>query len=97
VPRLSSAIRSTETPDGYVLFDRDRGRFLCLNPVASTILGLALQGLQEHEIAHRIAADYVVDSETAQTDVHEFVQSLWRGGILDEAQSQTRPEQMDNL
>lgn len=97
MPRLSSAIRSTETPDGYVLFDRDRGRFLCLNSVASTILGLALQGLQEREIASRIAAAYVVESETAETDVHEFVQSLYRDGILDETQPHTRMEQMDNL
>jgi hypothetical protein len=76
VRHLSPAIRCAETPDGRVLFDRDQARILCLNSVASTILGLALQGLGEEEIAGRIAADYVIDADKARADVHEFLESL---------------------
>jgi hypothetical protein len=86
VARLSPAIRYTETADGHVLFDRHRGRMLCLNPVGSTILELALEGLQEEEIVSRIATEYVVDVRTARTDVREFLQSLCNHHIFEEGQ-----------
>jgi hypothetical protein len=86
VTTLSPAIRAARTPDGYVLLDTEWGRLFCLNPVGSRIFDLLRQGLAEKRIVSQIVADYAVSCETAQADVHEFLESLFRHRIFDQRQ-----------
>jgi Coenzyme PQQ synthesis protein D (PqqD) len=96
VSSVSPAIRSTRTPDGYVLLDIERGRMFCLNPVASRIFDLLQQGLCEDRIVAQIAADYTVAFETAEADVHQFLESLARHHILDDRQASQHGEKRGN-
>jgi hypothetical protein len=92
VATLSPAIRAARTTDGYVLLDTEWGQLFCLNPVGSRIFDLLQQGLAENRIVSQIVADYAVSCETAQADVHEFLESLFRHHIFAERQGSQQGE-----
>jgi hypothetical protein len=79
---ISSSIRRTQTPDGAVLLDVERGQMLCLNPVGSKILALIAAGSEEEEIAERVSAEYGVDRHIVRADVSEFLETLRQHGVI---------------
>jgi hypothetical protein len=79
---ISNAIRRTQTPDGAVLLDVERGQMFCLNPVGSKILELLDTGRDEGQIAQQVSEEYSADLDTVRGDVHEFLEALSRGHVL---------------
>jgi hypothetical protein len=79
---ISSSIRRTQTPDGGILLDIERGQMFCLNSIGSKILDLLEEGHNEGRIAEQISAAYGTDIETVRMDVHDFLESLNQQHIL---------------
>jgi hypothetical protein len=79
---ISSTIRKTETPDGAVLLDVERGEIFSVNVIGSKILELLHVGLDETAIASQLSSIFGVDPEQVRTDVHEFLETLHRRHIL---------------
>lgn len=78
--RLSDTIRRTETADGGILLDIQRGRMFCV--VGAKILELIQQGYDESRIADEISRDYGASKDVVHTDVIEFIEALWKHHIL---------------
>jgi len=79
---ISSTIRRTQTPDGAVLLDVERGEMFSVNAIGSKILNLLHAGLDETEIASQLSTTFGADPEQVRTDVHEFLETLDRRHIL---------------
>lgn len=86
---ISTAIRKTETPDGAILLDIERGQMFSVNGVGSRILELLGTGLDEAEIAGQLSATCGVDLEQVRVDVHDFLETLNRLHILDQGPTAT--------
>jgi len=86
---ISTAIRKSETPDGAVLLDIERGQMFSVNGIGSRILELLGTGLDEAEIARQLSATWGVDLEQVRADVHEFLETLNRLHILDQGPTAT--------
>lgn len=89
---ICSAIRQTQTPDGAVLLDIERGQMLCLNPVGSKILELVGSGFEEEEIASEVSALSGMNIKTVRTDVHEFLGTLTRHHVIERCERATGQE-----
>lgn len=87
---ISSAIRKTETQDGAVLLDVERGQMYCLNLVGSKILELIASGCDEREIIDRLSAVYGAKNGGVRADVREFIETMRKHGIVDRRVSNTR-------
>jgi hypothetical protein len=81
---ISSSIRRTQTPDGGVLLDIERGQIFCLNVIGSKILDLLEEGHNEGRIAEQVSAAYGTDIETVRMDVHDFLENLNQQHILEQ-------------
>jgi Coenzyme PQQ synthesis protein D (PqqD) len=81
---ISGTIRRTETPDGAVLLDVERGQMFSVNSIGSKILELVGKGSGEAAIAAQLSATYEADLEQVRADVHEFLEALSRHHILGE-------------
>ena len=82
MPRISDAIRHTQTKDGGIVLDILHGEIFCLNSIGSSILKLLDEGCDEAHIANEISHAYGVSIETARTDVDEFIEALKQHHIL---------------
>jgi Coenzyme PQQ synthesis protein D (PqqD) len=82
---ISKAIRRTQTQDGGILLDVERGRMFCLNAVGSKILELLDTGCDEPQIAARVSATCDADSDTVRVDVHDFLLVLSNLHIIEHA------------
>jgi len=83
---ISRAVRQTQTQDGAVLLDIERGQMFCLNSVGSKILELIGSGCDEQEIVGRVSAAYGADIDIVRADVREFLETLSRHSILQPCQ-----------
>ena len=81
---ISSSIRRTQTPDGGILLDIERGQMFSLNEIGSKILDLLETGYDEGQIAEHLSAAYGTDIDTVQVDVHDFLESLNQQHILEQ-------------
>ena len=79
---ISSTVRRTQTPDGTVLLDVERGQMFCLNPVASQIVEMIVSGASESDIAQKLATSFGQDINTVRTDVCEFIENLRRHHVI---------------
>jgi Coenzyme PQQ synthesis protein D (PqqD) len=93
---ISRTVRRTQTQDGAVLLEIERGQMFCLNSVGSKILELAGSGCDEPEIARRLSAEYGADIDTVRADVREFLETLSGHSILQPCQRPTRGKQDTN-
>jgi hypothetical protein len=71
-----AGVRSTDSQDGGIVLDIDRGQMFRLNGVAALIVARLRQGCMELEILQEIARQYHVSEETATADLGEFLKSL---------------------
>jgi hypothetical protein len=92
LPAISQAIRKTDTADGAVLLDVERGQMFSVNSIGSKILELLDKGFAEAEIATQLSAACGVDLEQVRTDVHDFLEALNRHHILGEGHKATPGE-----
>jgi len=81
---ISKTIRRTQTPDGGVLLDIERGQMFCLNPVGSKILDLLDEGCDRAQIVDQVSAAYEADVEVVRVDVRDFLDALCRHRIVRE-------------
>jgi predicted flavoprotein YhiN len=86
---ISRTVRRTQTQDGAVLLEIERGQMFCLNSVGSKILELIASECDEHEVARRISAEYGADIDIVRADVREFLETLSRRSILEPCQRTT--------
>ena len=80
--KIHQHIRSTRNDDGSVVLDVRRGKMYGLNPVASQILELLGQGLDEAQIKSKISRRFCVDLITVDKDVDEFLSKLAELGVI---------------
>lgn len=85
--RVAESIRSTHGPDGAVVLDIRQGQMFNLNPVGSRILELLESGAHESAIVDDISQRFSVGRDIAEADVREFLESLKRHHIVDDAES----------
>jgi hypothetical protein len=83
--KISSAIRSTSTPDGAVLLDIQHGRILSLNRTGSRVFELLQGGLDQDQIAGEISKECGVDTDRVRTDVRDFIRALKEHNVLEAA------------
>jgi hypothetical protein len=83
VIRISESVRNTHNQDGGVVLDIRHGRMYGLNFVGSRILELVKQNFQEPQIAEEISLQFGVGLDTATSDVHEFLESLDKHGLIE--------------
>jgi Coenzyme PQQ synthesis protein D (PqqD) len=83
VIRISQNVRNTHNQDGGVVLDIRHGRMYGLNFVGSRILELVKQNYQELQIAEEISRQFGIDLNTATLDVHEFLESLDKHGLIE--------------
>ena len=74
--KISEHIRSNRNEDGSVVLDVLRGKMYGLNPVASRILELLGQGLDETQVKAELSRQFSVDLDTIDKDVDEFLLKL---------------------
>jgi Coenzyme PQQ synthesis protein D (PqqD) len=80
--RISDAIRRTETSDGGILLDIQRGQMFCLNLVGAKILRLLEEGRDEASIVEEISRQYGASKEVVSADVRGFIEMLRKQEIL---------------
>jgi hypothetical protein len=79
---ISNTIRSTQTPDGAILLDIERGQMFCVNGIGSKILELLGAGCDERQIVDQVSAAYSADIDQVRADVNDFLETLTVHHIL---------------
>ncbi|HEU5409260.1 MAG TPA: PqqD family protein [Nitrospira sp.] len=82
--QLAGQVRSASCADSGVVLDIEHGRMFRLNCVASRMLKLVKSGLQESEIAAKIAEEFGIDFKTVECDTREFLEMLERFDVIEE-------------
>lgn len=80
--RLSTHVRTVNSPDGGALLDLRQGRMYRVNAVGSIVLELLTAGNSEDVIASEISERCGVAHDTALADVREFVASLRQNTLV---------------
>ncbi len=95
---LSNTIRRTQTPDGEILLDVERGQIFSVNIVGSKILELLESGHNEARIVIHLSAMDGADVDSVRADVHDFLTALSRQHILNLSPETvgTEPEATDD-
>jgi Coenzyme PQQ synthesis protein D (PqqD) len=83
--RISDTIRRTETADGGILLDVQRGQMFCLNAVGASILELIERGYDEAQIAEQISRESAVNQQVVREDVIEFIATLRKHQVVQPA------------
>lgn len=85
--KVSEGIRSTHSQDGAIVLDIRQGQLFNLNYVGSRILELLETGATESAIVDEISENFAVNRDIAKHDVQEFVESLKKHQLLEDATS----------
>jgi hypothetical protein len=80
--RLSTHIRTVNSPDGGALLDLRQGRMYRVNGVGSIVLELLTAGNSEDVVAREISERCDIARDTALADVRDFVASLRQNGLV---------------
>jgi Coenzyme PQQ synthesis protein D (PqqD) len=82
--RVAESVRSTHGQDGAIVLDIRQGQMFNLNFVGSRILQLLKDGSATPEVIDEIVREFGVSRHLAENDVHNFLQSLRRYGLVEE-------------
>jgi Coenzyme PQQ synthesis protein D (PqqD) len=80
--RISDAVRSTSTQDGFILLDTRHGRIFGLNEVGSKVFDLLQRGFDQAQIADEISRDFGMSLAIVRQDVSDFLDRLGKHEIL---------------
>jgi Coenzyme PQQ synthesis protein D (PqqD) len=80
--KLSENVRVSQDQEGAILLDVSRGKIYGLNPVASRIVMLLTQGLDEDQLKSEISREFSTDIESVRSDVDEFLADLARHQLI---------------
>jgi hypothetical protein len=75
---ISSSARLTQSQDGGVLLDIERGAMFTLNPVAARIVELLARERSVQALVAEISREFAVSEEIVKGDVQEFLSLLWQ-------------------
>lgn len=89
--RVPNGVRSTQSQDGAIVLDIQRGRVFRLNVTGALIYARLQQGHSHTEIVKAITEEMGVAQETAEKDVSDFVQTLEQRHLLCCDGSETNP------
>jgi len=89
--KVSNRVRSTQSQDGTIVLDIERGRMLRLNLTGSLIFERLQRGQTESQIADGISQEFRVSQDIAQTDVGEFLKSMEQAGLIRKDTPQVSP------
>ena len=79
---ISERVHFSQVNDEVVILDEASDSYLALNEVGATIWTAIGEGLDDQQIAVRIAERYDVEDERAETDVTEFLHTLLVRGLV---------------
>ncbi|WP_081438426.1 lasso peptide biosynthesis PqqD family chaperone [Pseudofrankia asymbiotica] len=79
---LSGSVVSTDTDYGTALLDQRSGRYWTLNPTATLILRVLLDGGDPPNAARVLLDRFDVEPETARADVDRLVDQLRTAGLV---------------
>lgn len=80
--RVSTAVRSSISPDGLLLLDVRGGLVLASNPIGARIWQLLEQQCPRPDIARQLADEYDVAIERVEHDIESFVNALASRGLV---------------
>jgi len=89
--KVSNRVRSTQSQDGTIVLDIERGRMLRLNLTGSLIFERLQRGQTESQIVDGISQEFRVSQDIAQTDVGEFLKSMEQAGLIRKDTPQVSP------
>ncbi len=81
---ISESVRITQSQDGAILLDVERGAMFTLNPVGTRILELLRQRHSFTSVVARISEEFGAPGELVQGDVDEFLSALRELRLLKE-------------
>lgn len=76
MPSLRDRIRSTQSPDGGIVLDIDRGKMFSLNPSASVIFQLLEKQYSEERIVEEMVRLFEIPADVVKRDLRDFCDSL---------------------
>jgi Coenzyme PQQ synthesis protein D (PqqD) len=82
MPAIPERIRSTQTADGGVVLDINKGRMFSLNSSGSIIFQLLKDGLPEDKIVEELVQRFGISAVLARKDLDEFRESLAKLALL---------------
>jgi DNA-binding CsgD family transcriptional regulator len=80
--KISENVRTSHAQDGAMLLDVSQGKIYGLNPVASRILRLFVEGLNQEQIQSEISREFKTDHETVRKDVTAFLAQLAKHRLI---------------
>jgi Coenzyme PQQ synthesis protein D (PqqD) len=83
--QVSSGVRSTRNADGGIVLDINQGQVFRLNVVGAVIFDAIQRGTTDSRMIEEIVQQFHVSPRAAYTDVHEFLASLERLGLVSRA------------
>lgn len=84
--RLSQTARAVTNSDGGVLLDLHHGKMFQMNAMGATVVELLANGSTEDRISLEISKRCGVEIAFVSADIHTFLASLKKYGLVDENQ-----------
>lgn len=89
--KLSEQVRSTHSQDGAIVLDILHGRMFRLNFVGARILEFLKANADPPQIVEEISREFGVTRETADADIHEFIDALEKHHLIERWNSSVTP------
>ena len=81
--RISDQVLAQEVAGETVLLDLQGEKYFGLDAVGTRIWQLLKEGRSESEMVNILLAEYDVDRETLEQDVHELLERLDAAGLIE--------------
>jgi hypothetical protein len=79
--RFGDNVSTAETDYGTVLLDERAGAYWELNPTATLVVRMLLDGCEEADAAAALVQEFDIDQAQARQDVETLVQQLRSSGL----------------
>lgn len=76
MPSIRERIRSSQSPDGGIVLDIDKGKMFSLNSSGSVILQLLEKEYSEERIVEELVHLFGIPADVAKRDFRDFCDSL---------------------
>jgi hypothetical protein len=76
MPSIRERIRRSQSPDGAIVLDIDKGKMFCLNSSGSVIFQLLEREYSEERIVEELMRLFEISEDVARRDLRDFCDSL---------------------
>jgi hypothetical protein len=76
MPSIRQRIRSTQSPDGGIVLDIDKGKMFSLNSTGSVIFRLLEKQYSEERIVEEMVRLFEIPADVVKRDLRDFYDSL---------------------